>query len=133
MTVIPRVPHELFGPAVACFNPRRVILLGSHTRSDARPAGDFDRLVDVDDALANIPALHACMASRRGYHNPADVIPVHEATFQRKARDLQHLGCHVVRQSPALRRSVQPRTALTNWEAVCPQWRPSPPPRSGHT
>jgi hypothetical protein len=87
MTVAPSVPPELLAPIVAYFNPRRVILFGSHARGDARPDSDIDLLVVVDDDTpADKVTLRAGLASRKGYHNPADVIPVREATFQRKAR-----------------------------------------------
>ncbi len=87
MTVRPCVPPELLAPVVAFFNPRRVILFGSHARGDARPDSDIDLLVVVDDDTpAEKVTLRAGAASRRGYRNPADVIPVREATFQRKAR-----------------------------------------------
>jgi uncharacterized protein len=87
MSVTPRVPPELLAPVVAYFNPRRVILFGSRARGDARPDSDIDLLVVVDDdAPAEKVTLRAGVASRHGYHNPVDVIPVREATFQRKAR-----------------------------------------------
>lgn len=81
------VPAELLDPVVAYFRPRRVILFGSHARGDARPDSDIDLLVIVpDDAPAEQVTLRAGVESRRGYHGPADVIPVRETTFQRKAR-----------------------------------------------
>ena len=87
MSAIPRVPPELLAPVVAYFNPRRVILFGSHARGDARPDSDIDLLVVVDDDTpAEKVTLRAGAASRHGYHSPVDVIPVREATFQRKAR-----------------------------------------------
>jgi uncharacterized protein len=81
------VPAELLDPVVAYFKPRRVILFGSHARGDASPHSDNDLLVVVaDDTPADKVTLRVGVEARRGYHGPADVIPVHEATYQRKAR-----------------------------------------------
>ncbi|HEY1935522.1 MAG TPA: nucleotidyltransferase domain-containing protein [Acetobacteraceae bacterium] len=87
MAARPLVPPELLGPVVAYFNPRRVIVFGSQARGDARPDSDIDLLVVVDnDTPQEKVTLRAGVASRRGYHEPVDVIPVREDTFQRKAR-----------------------------------------------
>jgi uncharacterized protein len=81
------IPAELLDPVAAYFKPRRVILFGSHARGDATPDSDIDLLVIVaDETPAEKVTLRAGVESRRGYRGPADVIPVREATFQRKAR-----------------------------------------------
>jgi hypothetical protein len=81
------VPAELLDPVVAYFNPRRVIAFGSVARGEAGPDSDIDLLVIVDDDTPRDKVtLKAGFESRRSYHHPADVIPVHEATFQRKSK-----------------------------------------------
>ncbi len=81
------VPAELLGPVVAYFNPRRVIAFGSVARGEAGPDSDIDLLVIVDDDTpAEKVTLKAGFDSRRSYHRPADVIPVHETTFQRRSK-----------------------------------------------
>jgi hypothetical protein len=83
----PLVPPELLDPVVTYFNPRRVILFGSVARGEAGPDSDIDLLVIVDDDTpAEKVTLRAGFESRRSYHEPADVIPVREATFRRKSR-----------------------------------------------
>jgi predicted nucleotidyltransferase len=83
----PLVPRELLDPVVAYFRPRRVILFGSRARGDSGPDSDIDLLVVVDDDTpAEKVTLRAGFEARRSYHELADVIPVREATFQRKCR-----------------------------------------------
>lgn len=83
----PLVPSELLDPVVAYFNPRRVIVFGSVARGEAHPDSDIDLLVIVDDDTPpDKVTLKAGCQSRRSYPHPADVIPVHEATFQRKSK-----------------------------------------------
>lgn len=83
----PHVPPELLRSVVSYCNPRRVILFGSHAHGQPGPGSDIDLLVVVDDDTpAQKVNLRAGVESRRSYHEPADVIPVREATFQRKAR-----------------------------------------------
>jgi uncharacterized protein len=80
-----RVPAELLDAVVAYFDPRRVILFGSHARGEAGPDSDIDLLVVVDDDTpAEKVTLHAGMEARSGYRRPADVFPVTEETFRRK-------------------------------------------------
>lgn len=82
-----QVPPELLDPVVAYFNPRRVILFGSHARGDAGPDSDIDLLVVVDDDTpADKVTLRAGIEARGGYHRPADVVPVREETFRRMCR-----------------------------------------------
>jgi predicted nucleotidyltransferase len=81
------VPPALLDPVVAYFQPRRVILFGSHARGEAAPDSDIDLLVVVDDDTPpEKVTLKAGFEARRSYHDPADVIPVREATFRRNAR-----------------------------------------------
>ena len=82
----PLVPPELLDPVVAYFRPRRVILFGSRARGDFGPDSDIDLLVVVDDDTpAEKVTLRAGSEARRPYHEPADVIPVREATFRQNA------------------------------------------------
>ena len=65
----PRVPPGLLAPVVSYFNPRRVILFGSHARGEARPDSDIDLLVAVDDDTpAEKVTLRAGAASANGPH-----------------------------------------------------------------
>ena len=83
----PLVPPELLDPVVDYFHPRRVSLFGSRARGDWHPGSDIDLLVVVDDDTSpEKVTLRAGVEARRAYHDPADVIPVREETFQRKAR-----------------------------------------------
>jgi len=83
----PLVPRELLDPVVAYFKPRRVIVFGSAARGEAGPNSDIDLLVVVDDDTPpEKVTLKAGFESRRTYRQAADVIPVREATFQRKSR-----------------------------------------------
>lgn len=83
----PRVPRELLDKVVAYFDPRRVVLFGSSARGEAGPDSDIDLLVILDD---DAPAEHLTLKSgweaRRGYNHPADVIPVRESVYRRRAR-----------------------------------------------
>jgi hypothetical protein len=81
------VPPELLDPVVAYFRPRRVILFGSRARGDHRPDSDIDLLVVVDDdAPDDKVTVRAGFESRRGCPEIADVFPVRESTFRRKAQ-----------------------------------------------
>jgi predicted nucleotidyltransferase len=81
------VPPELLDPVVAYVNPRQVIVSGSVARGETGRDSDFDLLVIVDDdTLADKVKLKACFKSRRAYRHAADVIPVREATSQRKSK-----------------------------------------------
>ena len=82
----PVVPAALLDPVVAYFHPRRVILFGSQARGDAGRDSDIDLLVVVDDDTpAEKITLEAGVQARRGYDDPADVIPVRDETFRRMA------------------------------------------------
>src|SRR5580692_8544696 len=81
------VPPELLDRVVAFFRPRRVVLFGSRARGESGPDSDIDLLVSLDDdAPPNRLTLRAGWESRRGYGRPADVIPVREAVYRRRAK-----------------------------------------------
>ncbi len=80
----PLVPPELLDPVVAYFQPRRVIVFGSVARGDAGPDGDIDLLVILDnDAPRDKLTYRAGMEASQTYHEPADVVPCREDTYQR--------------------------------------------------
>ena len=81
-----RPPAALLDAVVAYFNPRRVILFGSHARGDAGRDSDYDLLVVTDDdAPAEKLTLRAGYEARRAFRRPADVVPCRESTFRRRA------------------------------------------------
>jgi predicted nucleotidyltransferase len=83
----PLVPPELLNRVVDYFHPRRVVLFGSRARGDSGPDSDIDLLVILDDdAPADKLTLRAGWESRSGYDRPADVIPVRDAVYRRRAR-----------------------------------------------
>ncbi len=83
----PLVPPELLDRVVAYFHPRKIILFGSRARGEAGPDSDFDLLVVVDDDTPREKVtLRAGVESRRGFHEPTDVIPVREERFRQRAQ-----------------------------------------------
>jgi predicted nucleotidyltransferase len=81
------VPPDLLNRVVDFFQPRRVVLFGSHARGDAGPDSDIDLLVILDDdAPAEKLTLRAGQESRQGYHRAVDVIPVRECIYRQKAK-----------------------------------------------
>jgi predicted nucleotidyltransferase len=91
----PTLPPALIEAVVAYFNPRRVIVFGSHARGDAGPDSDYDLLVVLDEDVS--PAmlrLEAGYEARRDYRHPVDVVPCRESTFRRRAR-IRGTLCHI--------------------------------------
>jgi predicted nucleotidyltransferase len=87
MSQTAQVPAELLDRVVAYFHPRRVILFGSQARGEAGPDSDFDLLVILDDdAPADRLTLRAGWESRQGFDRAADVIPVRNRVYQRRAK-----------------------------------------------
>ncbi|MSP00568.1 MAG: nucleotidyltransferase domain-containing protein [Acetobacteraceae bacterium] len=87
MRETPLVPPELLNRVVAYFHPRRVILFGSRARDQAGPESDIDLLVILDDdAPADRLTLRAGWESRQGFDKAADVIPVRDAVYRRRAK-----------------------------------------------
>jgi len=81
------VPPELLNRVVDYFHPRRVMLFGSRARGESGPDSDIDLLVILDDdAPADKLTLRVGWESRRGYDRPADVIPVRDAVYRRRAK-----------------------------------------------
>jgi len=80
-------PAALIDAVVAYFNPRKVILFGSHARGAAGPDSDYDLLVLVDEETPPEKlTLQAGYEARRGFNLPADVVPCRESTFRRRSR-----------------------------------------------
>ena len=87
MRELPLVPPELLNRVVDYFHPRRVVLIGSRARGESGPDSDVDLLVLLDDdAPPDHLTLRAGWESRRGYDRPADVIPVRDAVYRRRAK-----------------------------------------------
>ncbi|MCX7383706.1 MAG: nucleotidyltransferase domain-containing protein [Alphaproteobacteria bacterium] len=83
----PLVPAELLSRVVDYFRPRRVVLFGSRARGEAGADSDIDLLVILDDdAPASHLTLRAGWEARRGYDHPADVIPVRDGVYRRRAK-----------------------------------------------
>lgn len=81
------VPPELLNQVVDYFHPLRVVLFGSRARGESGPDSDIDLLVILDDdAPPDRLTLRAGWESRRGYDRPADVIPVRQAVYRRRAK-----------------------------------------------
>ena len=81
------VPPELLNRVVEYFHPRRVVLFGSRARGESGPDSDIDLPVILDDdAPADKLTLRAGWESRRGYDRPADVVPVRDAVYRRRAK-----------------------------------------------
>jgi predicted nucleotidyltransferase len=79
-------PPELLDPVVAYFRPQRVIAFGSRARGQAAPDSDYDLLVIVDDDTPPAKVtLAAGFEARRAYRRSADVVPIRESTFRRRA------------------------------------------------
>ena len=90
---VPLVPPEPLDPVVAYVRPRRVIGFGSGARGDSGPDSDIDLPVVADDATpAEKVTSRAGFEARRSCHEPADAIPVREATFQRECRSAGSLA-----------------------------------------
>jgi predicted nucleotidyltransferase len=49
--VTPELIQEITRKIVDAFHPRRIILFGSHARSDAHPDSDLDLLVEMESEL----------------------------------------------------------------------------------
>ena len=87
MRATPLVPTELLDRVVDYFHPRRIMLFGSRARGESGPDSDIDLLVILDDdAPDDRLTLRAGWESRRGYDYPADVIPVRDAVYRRRAK-----------------------------------------------
>ena len=67
-------------------HPRRVILIGSRARGDARPDSDYDIVVEFDpDARTEIDLVGEVMAQLVGVHRPIDVIARRTGEIERRA------------------------------------------------
>jgi hypothetical protein len=81
------VPADLLDRVVSYFNPRQVLLFGSRARGEATRDSDIDLLVILDDdASPEHLTLTAGWEARRGYNEPADVIPMRQFAYERRSR-----------------------------------------------
>ena len=81
------VPEVLLGQVVAVFDPRRVILVGSRARGEAREDSDYDLVVVLDDWVPD-----ERLSARRRYEAhkglaiPVDIIPCREGALNERAQ-----------------------------------------------
>jgi predicted nucleotidyltransferase len=81
------VPESLLRQIVATYNPRRVILFGSHARGEAGPGSDLDLMVVLDDdAPAELRHWSKKFEARRDYDGAVDILTCRDSTLQEKAR-----------------------------------------------
>ena len=83
----PKVIDEIVKRVLRVARPERMILFGSAANGEMTSDSDIDLLVVLDDdAPPAMRTLKAGYESRRGYHRAADVIPVREAAYQKRAK-----------------------------------------------
>lgn len=81
----PEVPDALLRPVVAWFQPRKVILFGSHARGDAGADSDYDLFVVVDDDTPpERLSWRAKYEARKSYHRAVDIVACRASAFERK-------------------------------------------------
>lgn len=81
-----KVPAELLQAVVAYFNPRKVILFGSHARGEARVDSDHDLLVVIDDDFPSEKLSgNQAMRPRGRYRGPVDIVPMRHSVFEDRA------------------------------------------------
>jgi predicted nucleotidyltransferase len=81
------VPKRLLNQVVNVFDPRRVILVGSRARGDAREDSDYDLVVVLDDEVPDqLLSARRRYEGRRGLAIPADIIPCREGVLNERAR-----------------------------------------------
>jgi predicted nucleotidyltransferase len=91
------VPERLLTQVVTVFDPRRVILVGSRARGDAREDSDYDLVVVLDDEVPDeLLSARRRYEGRRGLAIPADIIPCREGMLNERARAIGSFA-HTVR------------------------------------
>jgi predicted nucleotidyltransferase len=81
------VPEALLSRVVDVFDPRRVILVGSRARGDAREDSDYDLVVVLEDEVPDDSlSARRRYEGRRGLGIPADIIPCREGVLNGRAR-----------------------------------------------
>jgi uncharacterized protein len=87
MTTGNLVPETLLSQVVDVFDPRRVILVGSRARGDAREDSDYDLVVVLDDGVPDeLLSARRRYEAHRGLATPADIIPCREGALKERAR-----------------------------------------------
>jgi uncharacterized protein len=80
------VPENLLNQVVSVFDPRRVILIGSRARRDAREDSDYDLVVVLDDQVPDqLLSARQRYERRRGLAISADIIPCREGVLNERA------------------------------------------------
>ena len=80
------IPESLLSQVVSVFGPRRVILVGSRARGDARKDSDYDLVVVLDDGVPDeLLSARRRYDGRRGLGVPADIIPCRESVLKERA------------------------------------------------
>lgn len=81
------VPEELLRSVVAYYDPRRVILFGSHARGEAGPDSDYDLCVIVDDDCPpERLSWRGQYQARRDFHQAVDLLLCRASVFEEKRR-----------------------------------------------
>jgi predicted nucleotidyltransferase len=87
MAVADLVPEQLLSQVVSVFDPRRVILVGSRARGDAREDSDYDLVVVLDEEVPDERlSARRRYEAHRGLAAPADIVPCRERVLKERAR-----------------------------------------------
>jgi uncharacterized protein len=88
VTTAPSV-DEIAQKIVAAFDPRRIVLFGSHARGDARPDSDLDLLIEMESDLKPADRIRAVdrLFTPRAWPMDVVVFTPEEARQQRASRN----------------------------------------------
>lgn len=93
------VPADLLQSVVAYFNPRQVILFGSHARGEAGPNSDIDLVVVLDDdAPRENFSDTAVQEARKDYRRSCDIAVWRKSDFHHRAGIIGSLPYTVLRE-----------------------------------
>ena len=93
------LPKPLLDGLIGTYASRRIVLFGSHARSEARPDSDLDLLVVLDDD-APVEALgwRRRHEARRGHAGPVDILPCRAGVLAARARVPGSLAATILRE-----------------------------------